>query len=59
MGWIFWGGVHSSDIIPLVFYIGKDYLVGVRTIILLGETIGGSSIVAAGAVVSKDCHLIL
>lgn len=35
-------------------YIGKDCLVGVRAIILPGVTIGDSSIVAAGAVVSKD-----
>lgn len=35
-------------------YIGKDCLIGARSIILPGVTIGDSSIVAAGAVVSKD-----
>ena len=35
-------------------YIGKDCLIGVRSIILPGVTIGDSSLVAAGAVVSKD-----
>lgn len=35
-------------------YIGKDCVIGVRSIILPGVTIGDSSIVAAGSVVSKD-----
>ena len=35
-------------------FIGKDCLIGARSIILPGVTIGDSSIVAAGAVVSKD-----
>jgi len=34
--------------------IGKNCLIGVRSIILPGVIIGDSSIVAAGAVVSKD-----
>ena len=35
-------------------YIGKNCVIGVRSIILPGVTVGDSSIVAAGAVVSKD-----
>lgn len=35
-------------------YVGKDCLIGARSIILPGVTIGDSSIIAAGAVVSKD-----
>ena len=35
-------------------YIGKDCLIGARSIILPGVKIGDSSIVAAGAVVTKD-----
>lgn len=35
-------------------YIGKNCVIGVRSIILPGVTIGDSSIVAAGGVVSKD-----
>ena len=35
-------------------FIGKNCLIGARSIILPGVTIGDSSIVAAGAVVSKD-----
>lgn len=35
-------------------YIGKNCVIGVRSIVLPGVKIGDSSIVAAGAVVSKD-----
>ena len=35
-------------------YIGKDCLIGARSIILPGVRIGDSCIVAAGAVVTKD-----
>ena len=35
-------------------YIGKNCVIGVRSIILPGVTIGDSSIVGAGAVVTKD-----
>ena len=35
-------------------YIGKNCLIGARSIILPGVTVGESSIVAAGAVVSKN-----
>jgi Acetyltransferase (isoleucine patch superfamily) len=35
-------------------YIGKDCLIGARSIILPGVKIGDSCIVAAGSVVSKD-----
>ena len=35
-------------------YIGKDCLIGARSIILPGVKIGDSCIVAAGAVVTKD-----
>lgn len=35
-------------------YIGKNCLIGVRSIILPGVRIGDSSIVGAGAVVTKD-----
>ncbi len=35
-------------------YIGRDCLIGARSIILPGVSIGDSSIVAAGAVVTKD-----
>lgn len=35
-------------------YIGKDCLIGARSIILPGVTIGDSSVVAAGGVVTKD-----
>ena len=35
-------------------YIGKNCIIGARSIILPGVNIGDSSIVAAGAVVSKD-----
>ena len=35
-------------------YIGENCVIGVRSIILPGVKIGDSSIVAAGAVVSKD-----
>lgn len=34
--------------------IGKDCLIGVRSIIMPGVTIGDSSLVGAGAIVSKD-----
>ncbi len=35
-------------------YIGKNCIIGIRAIILPGVTIGDSSIVAAGGVISKD-----
>lgn len=35
-------------------FIGKDCLIGARSIILPGVTIGDSSVVAAGGVVTKD-----
>lgn len=35
-------------------YIGKNCVIGVRCIVLPGVTIGDSSIIGAGAVVSKD-----
>ena len=35
-------------------YIGKNCVIGARSIILPGVTVGDSSIVAAGAVVSKN-----
>ncbi len=35
-------------------YIGKNCIIGVRSIILPGVNIGNSCVIAAGAVVSKD-----
>lgn len=35
-------------------YVGKNCVIGVRSIILPGVTVGNSSIVSAGAVVTKD-----
>ena len=35
-------------------YIGKNCVIGVRSIVLPGVTVGDSSIVAAGGIVTKD-----
>ncbi len=43
---------QGSDIAPVV--VGDDVWIGARAIILAGVTIGSGSVIAAGAVVSRD-----
>ena len=45
---------HRADMIPAPILLGKKRLIGAHATILAGVTVGDNSIVAAGAVVTKD-----
>lgn len=45
---------HRGDMIPLPVHIGKKVWIGANATILPGVTIGDNTIIAAGAVVTKD-----
>lgn len=45
---------HRADMIPAPILLGKNVWIGAHATILAGVTVGDNSIVAAGAVVTKD-----
>ena len=45
---------HRADMIPAPIVLGKNVWIGAHATILAGVTVGDNSIVAAGAVVTKD-----
>lgn len=45
---------HRADMVPAPIHIGKNVWIGANATILAGVTIGDDTVIAAGAVVTKD-----